>query len=533
MTGALAHAGAIETLTAQQRHAAATGEKNIFIEAGPGTGKTTVSAQRFGVHRFAARYRHDARAVVAVSFTRAATYSLRRRVQRLWGSEALAWPHRIVTLDTIMSDLLHVLLREGLIEWPDTRKLWPDGEVKLDVRDSWASCGGTTSTRSIYELGLNGKALTFTEKFAANYANRVPAVNIVPHMRQGICTHEDVRTILEHALRRLDCAARIQERLGQQIRALVVDEVFDANELDIAIIEAALTAGVAVTLVGDPWQALYLFRGAQPHVVRDLLVRNGIPTLPLTQSFRWQTEEQAELAVKLRNGTGVILPTDPDDLDVAIALFWKDLWAMGGGVLPLAYQSFKGGYEEAAATLLLNHVTRNILDLDATYLGDALTALNIQDRDVPRQLEPDLQGVIETLQPGTPAAIKAAYEQLVAVVGTVSARYLRPPHAAHTSRLAMLQSRMAHSARPVPGLTTHQAKGGEWRIVGVFLRDTERKSLGAGLSVTQDTHRKVYVAATRARYRTVEVRQAAPPPSKRAASKAAKLATTKRSSSAI
>ncbi|AYF78461.1 hypothetical protein D7D52_36750 [Nocardia yunnanensis] len=235
------------------------------------------------------------------------------------------------------------------------------------------------------------------------------------------------------------------------------------------------------------------------------LTRRDIPTLPLTRSFRWQTEEQTELANNLRNGIGVTLPADRDDVDVALALLWKDLWAIGGGVLPLAYHSFKGGYEEAAATLLLNHVTRNILDLDATYLGDALTALNIEDRDVVRQLEPDLQQVIEILKPGTPAATKAAYNALVAVIGTVSARNLRPPHAAHTRRLAMLQSRMTHPGRPVPGLTTHQAKGGEWDIVGVYLSDSERKALSAGLSVTQDTHRKIYVATTRARHRTIEV----------------------------
>lgn len=520
MTGALAHAGAIDTLTAQQRHAAATSEKNIFIEAGPGTGKTTVSAQRFGVHRFAAEHRHDPRAVVAVSFTRAATYNLRRRVQRLWGTEALAWPHRIVTLDTIMSGLLHDLLREGLIEWPGAKTLWPDGNVTLDIRDSWASCGGTVSTRSIYQLGLRGRALHMTGLFAEKHAYRVPAVNIVPLMKQGICTHDDVRSILEQALALPDCAARIQMRLGQQLRALVVDEVFDANELDIAIIEAAIAAGVAVTLVGDPWQALYLFRGAKPHVVPDLLSRNSIPTLPLSKSFRWQTQEQTALANDLRDGNGVVLPADQCDLDVVIALWWKDLWAIGGGVLPLAYHSFKGGYEEAAATILLNHVTRNVLDLDATYLGDALTALNIEDRDVPRQLEPDLQKVIETIKPGTPAAIKAAYLELVAVIGNVSARFLRPPHVAHTKRLEMLQSRMTHPGRPVPGLTTHQAKGGEWDIVGVSLRDGERKALGVGLSVTEDMHRKIYVATTRARYRTIEVLPVTPPPKKRATKKA-------------
>lgn len=522
MNGALADAGAIHTLTAQQRHAAATGARNIFIEAGPGTGKTTVSAQRFGVHRFAAEYRHDPRAVVAVSFTRAATYNLRRRVQRLWGVEALAWPHRIVTLDTIMSDLLHYLLREGFVEWPGGEMLWPDGNVSLDVRDSWGSCGGTVSTRSIYELALHDRAITFRKTFAEKHANRVPAVNIEPHIRQGICTHDDVRNILGHALRRSDCAAGIQQRLGGRIRALVVDEVFDANELDIAIIQACISAGVAVTLVGDPWQALYLFRGAQPHVVPDLLARNGIATLPLTHSFRWQTQEQADLAGDLRNGTGVILPVDPDAFDVAIALRWKDLWTIGGGVLPLAYHSFKGGYEEAAATLLLNHVTRTILDIDATYLRDALTALNIQDRDVPKQLEPDLQSVIETLQPGTSAAVRSAYNQLVDVVGTVSARLLRPPHHAHTDRLKMLQSRLTHPGRPVPGLTTHQAKGGEWDVVGVLLSDSERTSLGAGLVVAQDTHRKIYVAVTRARYRTVEVFPVTPPPKKRATRKTSK-----------
>src|SRR5699024_116631 len=141
-----------------------------------------------------------------------------------------------------MSDLLHVLLREGFVEWPDTKKLWPEGDVKLEVRDSWASCGGTTSNRSTYELGLSGKSLTFKRTFAEKFANRVPAVNILPHLRQGICTHQDVRTLLELALRRPDCAARIQERLGQQIRAFVVDEVFDANDLDLAVIEAAITA---------------------------------------------------------------------------------------------------------------------------------------------------------------------------------------------------------------------------------------------------------------------------------------------------
>ena len=42
----------VSRLTEQQRLAIGTRTARLFIEAGPGTGKTTVSAIRFGVHRF-------------------------------------------------------------------------------------------------------------------------------------------------------------------------------------------------------------------------------------------------------------------------------------------------------------------------------------------------------------------------------------------------------------------------------------------------------------------------------------------------
>ena len=519
MSSLLAHAGAIDALTDEQRLAAAARTTNVFIEAGPGTGKTTVSAQRFGVQRFAPEHRHDHRAVVAVSFTRAATHNLRRRVQRLWGPSALAWPHRIVTLDTVMSDLVHDLLRSGLLRWPNQTTLWPDGLVALDVHDSWAAFGGTTYNKTVYLLTVVGGQVTVRHGFAPDRKSCVPSTEIVPRLLEGVCTHQDIRGVLGQALRDPACAARVRHRLATTMRALVVDEVFDANDLDIAIIEAAINAGVAVTLVGDPWQALYVFRGARPQVVPELLARTRVRTLPLTRSFRWRDDSQRQLATDLRAGEGVSLPIgDVDDLDVVLALRWQDLWDLGGGVLPLAFHSFKGnGYEEAAATLLLNHVTRSIYDLDATYLTDALTALAITDREAPRYLEPYLQQVVETLRPGGKTAVTTAYNQLLDVVKILSPRYLRPAHASHTKRLAQIQQRLVHPGRPVPGLTTHQAKGGEWERVGVRLTDGERAALASGLSVIEDTHRKLYVACTRAHVRTVEVPPAPPSRPKRSA----------------
>lgn len=515
MSSVLAHAGAIDALTDEQRLAAAVRTTNTFIEAGPGTGKTTVSAHRFGVQRFAPKHRQDPRAVVAVSFTRAATYNLRRRVQRLWGPSALAWPHRIITLDTIMSNLVHDLLRAGLLKWPNQADLWPDGQVALDVHDSWASFSGSSWTRTTYELVVVARHVQVRPGFKEAPSSSIPATETVPLLLKGICTHQDVRDVLEQALHDAAIADFARWRLRSTMRALIVDEVFDANDLDIAIIEATIDAGVAVTLVGDPWQALYAFRGARPQVVPELLDRTQVRTLPLTQSFRWRDEAQRDLASALRTGQPVALPTtEPagglEELDVVLALWWKNLWELGAGVLPLAFHGFKGGYEEAAATLLLNHVTRGVFSLDATYLNDALTALAIQDREAPRHLEPDLQRVAETLRTGGKSGVTAAYDQLIDAVKILSPRHFRAAHSAHTRRLAQIQERLAYPGRPVPGLTTHQAKGGEWEVVGVRVTETERAALAAGLSVHEDTHRKLYVACTRAHRRTVEV---LPPPS--------------------
>jgi len=493
----------VDDLTEEQRLAAGTSARNVFIESGPGTGKTTVSAHRFAVQRFQPAAREDDRAIVAVSFTRSATWSLWRRVQRIWGPTAVAWPHRVVTLDTIMSDLLHDLLGCGLLKWPN-------GHTILSVHDTWTSFSSTFWARTAYDLQISDGNVEIRTGFTRQYGARVPSTIIAPLLAAGTCTHEDIRSVLEQALDDDRCADRVQSRLAATMRALIVDEVFDANDLDIAVIELAIDAGVAVTLVGDPWQALYVFRGARPEAVPDLLRRTGMRTLPLTYSFRWQDDAQRELADRLRNGAPVILPSDGYQgadfgVDVVLGLFWKTLWQVGSHVLPLAFHAFKGGSEEAAATLLLNHLTRNVFSEDATYLRDALTALAIEDPDVPRQLEPQLQEVAELLRIPGKTALNAAYGRLTEVVGTVSPREMRRAHAAHTGRLADIAIRMRYAGRPVPGLTAHQAKGREWDRVGIRLTPSERGALAGGLTVREDTHRKLYVACTRARHATAEV----------------------------
>ena len=102
-------------LTSEQRAAATTTANRAFIVAAPGSGKTTVAAERFGVIRYDTPT--DLRRILALSFTRSARGELAARIRRRWGSGALSWPHQALTLDTLHCEILAFLLRRQVISW--------------------------------------------------------------------------------------------------------------------------------------------------------------------------------------------------------------------------------------------------------------------------------------------------------------------------------------------------------------------------------------------------------------------------------
>lgn len=488
-------------LTSDQLRAAASPEGALFLEAAPGSGKTTVAAHRFALQRYARTDRADPRGVVAVSFTRAATWELRDRVQRQWGRGAVRLPHRIVTLDTLICDLVQVLLARDLLTWPGGQKV-------LEVRDTWNALVATSYSKRDTVVHVANGRMQVTSVRTAEGAVRPAAAGVLNKMTEGVCTHAEIRIALEHALDQPAMRQVLAAQLKQTTRALIIDEVFDANELDLAVVQLACDAGIDVTLIGDPWQALYRFRGARPDLVPNLVERNSMVKLPLTESFRWRSSGQAELARRLRAGESTTIDAavpDVDEPDVMLATRWADLWELDTRVLPLAFGAAKGNVEEAGATLLLDFVTRTLLGVGAVYAGDALSTLRIANALAVDRMDAGWPAVIEALLQRGAEGPKAGYLALVSLVATESNATFRPVRGNYTKRLAWLRERLELDGDLVVGLSVHQAKGREWDLVGLALKETHVEHLDGGLSYTESTHRELYVACTRARVRTVAV----------------------------
>jgi len=482
-------------LTVEQLRAAAAVEAGVFIEAAPGSGKTTVAAERFGYLRY--RYPAESRATIALSFTRAATAELRRRIVRTWGGEALHGPHRVMTIDAFLYEILGLLLRTDQLRWPD-------GHTRLVVNDAWDSTYAHNFARAEPVLALSGRNVVVSRIYHPTPANHVDFAPFTTAITDGVCTHNDVRTVLTAAFDVPELWRAIGRWLQRTVANLIVDEVFDANRLDVRLIALAALHKVTVTVIGDPWQALYQFRGAEPDLVNQLITVCGLQTFPLTRSFRFETTQCRDVAAALRARKGVVLPPRAGRrLDVALAHDWKTLWEIGDDVLPLSFGGIRT-VERSAALLLLNVVTVAGLGQYAVFLGEALQLLRITDPQAQSRLAPRLVEVLTILRSESPTAINNAWDALVAAVATESPRYFRRRRANYTQPLAQLHDYLRRDvARPVPGLTIHQAKGREWHAVGVRLTATERQHLAEGLNPAHDGQRAIYVALTRGKADTV------------------------------
>lgn len=493
-------------LTDEQRDAVCAGNARIFIEAAPGAGKTTVAAERYGVLRFN-RGQVAGNGITAVSFTRSATTELLHRVTTRWGSSAVSWPPGVLTIDGLVCKIVEHLLRSDIVHWPN-------GFTKLEVLDDWRGHRGyrpmnegsyrrvamITTTGSVTSRGR----LTTTPGWGIG-----SKADFDYHLGRGLCTHQDVRDVLTSVLRQETFRTVVADFIASSVAHVVVDEVFDANPLDLALVDLACLADVAVTLIGDPWQALYGFRGARPDVVPQVIEDRQFDTAQLTHSFRFQTDEMIDLAGALRSGEPVTLA--PGDVyDVLLASHWDTLWDGPTTVLPLSFGRTTNK-TDAAAIVLLDHLVYTNFNRHAIFLPEALILLGLDPDTHRTQGQEVLAGVIETLsRPGSDAPV-AALRDLREAMKTLGASR-RPPagrgdgEERQVARLTALAARVRSGERLVPGMTIHQAKGREWDCVGVRLADAQVHRLAEGLQQGVEADRAIYVALTRARS---QVRRAA------------------------
>ena len=269
--------GARTALNPEQERAVTSVAAKIAVKAGPGTGKTKTLTSR--LQYLLENRRVSPSEITAVTFTNQAAEEMRQRLGKAAGKKRGV---RAVQIGTF-----HAICLEFLKDQEAEFSLAGEGELKHLASLASAETGMTESVKEFLEkvsarksgAADAGKAAGGTdpvwERTFENYEKR--------KKEQKLYDFDDL----------LLCAAKqfeqgnVPEKWKKRFRYLLVDEFQDINPAQQRLIRIWSRSGRELFVIGDPDQAIYGFRGADPFCFERLAAENSdLEMIRLKENYR-------------------------------------------------------------------------------------------------------------------------------------------------------------------------------------------------------------------------------------------------------
>jgi superfamily I DNA/RNA helicase len=290
-----------------QHDAANAVEPTVRLVAPPGTGKSRTIEER--VRWLLADRGVSAEEINVVSFTRASSADLRRRVHKYCSDHGLETASN-VRVATLHSLALSVLRRAGLLTFYPASPMVLDAWEQKHVFDAEFAVDSARTPGRCEDIRRDHEAFWSTGTHdPANFIPPDPPVTAAE--RTGFRTFHGPRTqtyscVLPGEIVR-KCVQHMTAGLidvAEHVRAshLIVDEVQDLNPCDLEFVELLIGNGVTTFIAGDDDQSIYSFRFAAPSGIQEFVTQHpGSGDKYLTACFRC-TPAILESATTLMDG---------------------------------------------------------------------------------------------------------------------------------------------------------------------------------------------------------------------------------------
>ncbi|NPC96000.1 ATP-dependent DNA helicase [Nocardioides sp. zg-DK7169] len=254
----------------------------LLVLAGPGTGKTTTLVEAI-VDRIEERGARP-EGVLALTFSRKAAEQLRDRVTARLGRTTAT------TLSSTFHSFAYGLIRAyapaelyeaplRLLSAPEQdvvlRELLTDSPESVRWPDSLARALGTRGfAREVHAVLARAreKGLDGTELSALGREHDLPELVAAGLFLDQYLTNLDAQGATDYAdlIRRATIEAEVhREELRARFSHIFVDEYQDTDPGQVALLRAIAGDGRNLTVVGDPHQSIYAFRGAEVRGILD------------------------------------------------------------------------------------------------------------------------------------------------------------------------------------------------------------------------------------------------------------------------
>lgn len=357
----------LEGLNPAQREAVVAPDRPVLVLAGAGSGKTRVLTRR--VAYLIASGRADADRVLAITFTNKAAKVMRERVESLMGGDG-----RGMWMGTFHATSARLLRERGpLIGVPRDFVIYDEVDRKALLREAMKSLSidekRLSAAAAAAEISRAKNAMIGPERFAAEASGYVQTQVALIYPRYEFRLHEaralDFDDLLLRAVDLLQESPEAREHYQGRFDHVLVDEYQDTNRAQYLMLRALAEKHRHLTVVGDPDQSIYGFRGADVRNILDF--QKDYPdaiTVPLEQNYR---STKAILA-----GAQAVIRENTERLE-------KGLWSSGEQGARITVSRFRDERDEASA--IAGEINRLVADQD-TGLNDiaVLYRTNAQSR---------------------------------------------------------------------------------------------------------------------------------------------------------
>lgn len=349
----------LEGLNPAQKQAATTTSGPVLILAGAGSGKTKTLT-----HRIAYLIQHEGvwpNEVLAVTFTNKAAREMRERLGQLVGQDSSA-RHFMPWMGTFHSICVRLLRIDGgaigvppnfvVYDESDRQGLIKQAMKQLGITDKQAkpsAVSGAISSAKNQLLSPEDYSMTaqypFQQQVAAIY-EQYEALR----REAGALDFDD---LLIEVVRLLRDQPSVREKWRSQFKHILIDEYQDTNAAQYAIVKSLVGEARNICVVGDDWQSIYSWRGADfTNILNFERDFPGAKVVKLEQNYR---------------STSAILDAAQNVISKNTARTDKKLWTDTPGGVPVQVHPV---YDEAEeAQLVANRIGTQVA-VGARKYGD-------------------------------------------------------------------------------------------------------------------------------------------------------------------
>ncbi|HEV2412808.1 MAG TPA: UvrD-helicase domain-containing protein [Candidatus Saccharimonadales bacterium] len=260
----------LDQLNEEQAKAVLQTEGPVLILAGAGSGKTKTLTHRIAY--LIAQKQTAPQSILAVTFTNKAAKEMRTRLAILIGNERLASERSFMSyMGTFHSICVRILRMDGeQINIPRNYVIFDEDDRLTAVKQAMKEVGITdkaTTPRSLASLISSAKnELISPDEYAetASLPLQRSAAKVYPVYERIRKTASalDFDDLLLETVRLFKEVKEIRTRWQERFRYIMIDEYQDTNSAQYNLIRLLVNDSHNLCVVGDDWQSIYSWRGA-------------------------------------------------------------------------------------------------------------------------------------------------------------------------------------------------------------------------------------------------------------------------------